>query len=196
MIRSMKKILIIQGHPNESSYCAALASAYFQGAQSAGASVQVLNLFELAFDPVLHHSKALQQPLEEDLLKAQDWIRQADHLVLFYPTWWGSCPALLKGFFDRILTQGFAFQYHTKDPLWDKLLTGKTAHIITTMSTPSWFYQSVFGDWGIKTVKHQILGFCGIKTNRITRIGQIRKLNDETLKHWLNKLQQMGQKLY
>ncbi len=191
-MKKTKKQLIILGHPNPDSYCARLAQAYFEGVTEMERDIELLALHKLTFDPILHASKALDQPLEDDLLDAQKQIKNADHLIFIYPTWWGVMPGLMKGFLERILTQGFAFQHHPEKLLWDKLLAGRTAHIITTMSTPTWFYRMFYQDCGIQVMKKTILGFSGIKTTRITRIGKIHKLSTEQREQWIERVQDMG----
>jgi NAD(P)H dehydrogenase (quinone) len=77
---------------------------------------------------------------EGDVLKAQELITWANHLVFVYPTWWAGLPALLRLFFEMVFSPGFAFKYHDrmgkKIVGWDKLLTGKSARIISTMDAP------------------------------------------------------------
>ncbi|MFL5345782.1 MAG: NAD(P)H-dependent oxidoreductase [Hyalangium sp.] len=187
-----KRILTVLGHPNLESYCAALHEAFASGAESAGANVQRLRLSELSFDPILKKSKALQQPLEADLLKAQEQIRWAEHLVFVYPVWWGNCPALMQGFFDRALVQGFGFRYTDEQLFWDKLLTGRTAEVIATLNAPVWYYRWVLRDSGIRSLTGPTLAFCGIKTTRITRIGPIKHFKDTRRRRWLEKARQLG----
>jgi len=67
------------------------------------------------FDPNVHADSPEHQPLEPDLVAAQRDIHWAEHVVFVYPTWWGTYPALLKGFLDRVLTPGFAFIHVTRD---------------------------------------------------------------------------------
>ena len=128
----MKKILIINGHPNAKSYCAALCDAYLRGAIKSGHEVVLLNLHELKFDLNFNGSYAelKTQTVEKDLIFAQEKITRADHLVIVHPVWWGSVPALLKGFFDKTLLPGFAFKYRKGSAFWDKLLSNKTKHYI------------------------------------------------------------------
>ena len=138
----MKKILIIDGHPNPESFNAALSHAYLEGAEKQGDTmVNVLALRELNFDLVLHYGYQKRTNLEPDLLRAQQLLREADHTVWIYPTWWGGMPALLKGFIDRVFLPGFSFQYRENSQLWDKLMKGKTARVITTMDAPVWYYR-------------------------------------------------------
>ncbi|HET6522271.1 MAG TPA: NAD(P)H-dependent oxidoreductase, partial [Geminicoccaceae bacterium] len=103
------RVLVVLGHPRGDSLCGALAAAYGDGARRAGAVVEELRLGELAFEPDVTARNISAQPVEDDLRRAQALIAWADHLVFVYPTWWGTMPARLKGFLDRVLTPGFAF---------------------------------------------------------------------------------------
>ena len=135
----MKKVLIINGHPDKKSLCFALAEQYKKGAQKSGASCKIIHLIDLKFNPISMGYNVLLE-LEPDLLKTQQAILEADHLVMVYPNWWGTYPALLKGFIDRVFLPNFAFKYHKDSPMPEKLLKGKTARMIVTMDTPRWYY--------------------------------------------------------
>jgi NAD(P)H dehydrogenase (quinone) len=91
-------------------------------------------------------------------------------------------PAMLKGFFDRLFLPGFAFQYRENSVWWDKLLTGKSAHIIATMDTPYWYFRLVYGNPGINQFKRTILQFCGINPVKVTVFSPIKNIKQETLK--------------
>jgi putative NADPH-quinone reductase len=190
----MKNILIIQGHPDEESYCRALGNAYKMGAISEGAEVQEIVVSELSFNPSLNFGYRKRTKLESDLLAAQDKIKWADHLVIIYPLWWGGMPAILKGFFDRTFLPGFAFQKRENSVWWDKYLTGKSARIITTMDQPPWYHWLVYGKPAHKAMKKMILEFCGIKPVKITSIGPIRFSTDEFRKKHLEKVNTLGLK--
>lgn len=187
-----KRILIIQGHPAEHSLCGALAQAYAQGARESGHAVVTLVVRELTFDPLLHEGYHRVQPLEEDLVLAQQEIRSADHIVVVFPIWWGGMPALLKGFVDRVFLPGFAFKYRPGSPWWDKYLTGKSAHLITTMDTPPWYFRIVYRDAGINQMKRTILQYCGVDPVRVTRIGRVKDTPDGWKQAWLAKVRDFG----
>jgi len=140
----MKKILVILGHPDNTSFCHSLAQAYVSGAKESGLEVREIKLGELKFDPVLWNGYQKIQELEPDLVEAQKLIQWSNHLVFIYPNWWGAMPALMKGFFDRAFLPGFAFKYRENSSLWDKLLLGRTAHLMITMDTPAWYYRWIF----------------------------------------------------
>ena len=113
----MKRILFINGHPDGGSFNAALAEAYRKGAVETEAEVREIIVRELKFNPSLQYGYRKRTELEPDLLMAQECIRWAEHLVWIYPVWWGSLPALLKGFIDRVFLPGFAFKKR-ENSLW------------------------------------------------------------------------------
>ena len=191
----MKKVLIILGHPDKESFGGALARSYQSGAQGAGAEVRELNLADLDFDPVLHRGYRQIQPLEPDLVRAQELIKWAEHLVFVYPIWWATMPALLKGFLDRTFLPGFAFKYRDNSPFWDKYLTGKSARMIVTMDAPRWYNFLVYGDAGQKAMKRATLKFCGIDPVRVTTIGSVKALKKEQIAKWLEKAKHLGEEL-
>lgn len=83
----MKKILIINGHPNKDSFNFALAKAYKQGALKNGATITQINISELQFNPNLQYGYQRRMELEPDLLDCLDKIREAEHLVWVHPVW-------------------------------------------------------------------------------------------------------------
>ena len=186
----MKKILIINGHPDKKSYTAALTKAYAKGARTQ-AEVEVLYFADLEFDLILHHAYKSRTELEPDLLRAQALLKEADHTVWLYPTWWGGMPALLKGFIDRVFLPGFSFKYRENSPFWDKLMKGKTARVITTMDSPIWYYRLAYSSAGHKAVKRIILGFCGFKVKFFT-LGNLKNSTDKQRHKWLEKVERLG----
>lgn len=190
-----KKILVILGQPQRRSYGGALAQAYVEGAREAGAEVQELYLGELQFSACANASQPAPAALEPDLARAQEAIRWADHLVFVYPIWWGTIPALLKGFIERAFTEGFAVKFRDDSPWWDRLLKGRSARLIVTMNTPSFIYRWMFGRPGHNTMKKTILEFCGVKPVRITEIGPVRNSTDAKRQKWLGQVRKIGKQL-
>lgn len=188
----MKKTLVILGHPNGESFCSALAKAYCEGAKEAGHDVREIAVGALDFDPTLWMGYSKKQDLEPDLIMSQKLIEWAEHIVFVYPSWWGTMPARMKGFIDRVLIPGFAFKYRANSSLWDKLLKGRTAHLIVTMDTPPWYYRWIYRSPGHNQMKRATLGFCGINVVKTTEIASIKSSTPETRAKWLLATRQLG----
>jgi putative NADPH-quinone reductase len=187
---STKTILVINGHPDQNSLTQGLVNAYVDAAKQQGHKVQLLNLRSLDFNPIGHHY-AINTPLEPDLESAQRLIKQAQHLAVFYPIWWGGMPALLKGFFDRALTPGFAFRYSEKG-IPQKLLIGRTVEIFNTTDTPGWLHWLLLKGDKLQA-KRNIFEFCGIKVKRHVRFGSVFQSDDALRDKWLKRVMRLAQ---
>jgi len=193
----MKKILVLLGHPDSETLCGALSSAYEQGAQGAGHEVRRKNVGELSFDPMLHKGYKVIQELEPDLKELQEDIRWAEHIVMVYPLWWSSMPALFKGLFDRMWLPAFAFRFikapDGKSTMgWNKLLKGKTVRVVVTLKNVPIVERFMFGDYTAELV-HAILRFAGCKV-RLTEIGNAEGLSDTRYAHLIKKMTTLARK--
>lgn len=191
----MKKILVINGHPVKKSFNAVLAESYRVNALKSGAEVKVIHISDLHFgSPFLESFTSENQ--SDDLKKSQELIAWADHSVWIYPTWWYLPPAQLKAFIEHVFLPGFAFKYK-ENPYrvdWDKYLTGKTAHIISTMDAPPLFYKLIVGNPGGKAMK-SILDFCGIKLEKQTYFGSVKTSKESIRKKWIKKVEKLGKQM-
>ncbi|ATN05975.1 flavodoxin family protein [Chryseobacterium indologenes] len=190
----MKKIAIINGHPNKDSFNFGMAAAYKNGAKESGAEVKEIVVKDLKFNPNLQFGYQRRMELEPDLVKAWEIIQWADHLVWIHPVWWGGLPALTKGFVDRLFLPGMAYKLRENSVWWDKLLKGKTGHIITTLDQPGWYYRLFFGRPSVNQLKKSTLEYCGVKPVRVTYVGIIRNSKEEQRNGWLKKVKKLGQK--
>ena len=116
------RIFLWVGHPAEDSLSHALMGAYEQGAQSAGAEIRRMNIFDMDFDPNLANAYRQIQTLEPALQAWQENLKWCSHTCWAYPMWWGTMPAKMKGALDRALLPGFGFSYRDNNPFWDRLL--------------------------------------------------------------------------
>lgn len=138
-----KRIALIQGHPDAqvSHFCHALADEYLKGAKNRGHEVRCIDVATLDF-PVLRTKEDFDHGVPLDVIKqAQDVIRWADHLVIIYPLWLGTMPALLKAFFEQAFRPNFAFKFDEPGKMPKKCLAGKSARIIVTMGMPAFVYR-------------------------------------------------------
>jgi NAD(P)H dehydrogenase (quinone) len=187
-----KKVFIFLGQEDKETTCGALADAYERGAKEGGHEVRRANIGDLKFDPLLHHGYKTIQELEPDLKKVQEDMRWADHIVILYPTWWSSMPAILKGFFDRAWLPGFAFHFHPHLG-WDKLLKGKSGRVIITMDSWPLISRVLFGD-STNEIGRAILGFAGIHPVHIQKLGSLKHATDAHKAKIIENVHQLGKK--
>ena len=187
-----KKVLIVLGHPNKDSLSSRIAATYREGAEKGGAEVKEIIVKDLNFNPILFLGYKRKEKLEDDIITSQGTIAWADHLVFIYPNWWGTYPALFKGFIDKVLWPGFAFQYKQNSSGIDRLLTGKSARVIVTMDTPLWYYNLIQGRPGHRAIKGATLKFCGISPVKFFTLTPVRNANEKTINKWLSKVFKLG----
>ena len=187
-----KKILIINGHPYQNSFCAAVANTYKSGADLGRHKAKLVNVRNLRFDLVLHAGYRKKQRLEEGLIKQQELIKWCDHLVIVTPMWWMGVPALLKGYFDRVFLPDFAFRLNAKKFLPERLLKGRSARVVYTQGGSQWAIWSLMGDsfWeGLSMGALQFWGFSPVKRTVFSKVPESSKL--KRLK-WLNHIHKLG----
>lgn len=194
-INRMKKILIINGHPDKESFNFGLSNAYKKGANASNAEVKEIIIRELDFNPNLEFGYRKRMELEPDLVDAQEKIRWSEHIVIVFPVWWGGFPAIMKGFFDRTFLAPFSYKKRENSLWWDKMLGGRSARVICTLDQPRWSYGLLFGKPSHHSIKRSILHFTGIKPVRITSIGPLKDSTREWRNKWIEKIEQMGSHL-
>lgn len=188
-----KKILVLLGNPETTSFSGEVATAYENAAREAGHEVMRVNISDMQFDPILHKGYKEIQQLEPDLLAMQDKWRWADHIVIIYPNWWCTMPAILKGMFDRMYLPGFAFNFDKQTKRLIQRLKGKTSRVIVIAGTHSPFMTWLkFGDYTNEIV-HGILGFAGIKATAST-FGPADRVSDQVRAKWMKKVASLGKK--
>jgi putative NADPH-quinone reductase len=176
-----KKILIIDAHPDKAPghFVHALAAQYTAAAGAAGHLVQVVKVSELKFPWLCNAEEFAGQPTGV-IGSQQQHFKWADHVVILYPLWLGSMPALLKAYLEQVLRPGFAFAYGKKNGLPRKLLGGKSARIVVTMGMPSLFYRLYYRSHSVRSLARNILGFVGFKPVRVSLIGNVESSRART----------------
>lgn len=188
-------VLVINGHPRADSLSTAFTQAYAEGARQSGIEPEVLTVANLHFDINVTTRHNHEQEVEPDISRSRQLISWANHIVFIYPTWWGTIPALLKGFFDRVLVAGFAFEETEGGTGYEPLLRGRTAELITTMDTPRLVYQLIYRAPGHNAMRRSILGFCGFTVTRVMSFGPVKKADESKIASWIVKVKDRGRKL-
>jgi len=188
------RIAIIQGHPDAagSHFGHALADAYAEAAGTAGHEVRRIEVAQLVFPWLRSKQEWEHAEAPPPIRDAQATIAWAEHLIIVYPLWLGSMPAVFKAFLEQAFRPGFALAKAGADKTWQKCLTGKSARVVVTMGMPAFVYRWYFGAHSLKSLERNILGFCGIGLVRTQLIGTVEATDAAKREKWLGKMRALG----
>lgn len=189
-------VLIIYAHPNSGSFNHAVLEKVKQGLRQGDHTYKVIDLYQERFDPVLVFNDIFKR---RDLKKDpetehyRELVKQADHYIFIYPVWWYGMPAILKGFFDRVFVSGFAYTYDGVIP--KGLLAGKSAWLIYTIDSPSFYVRLIRRDMEWRVAKKAILHFCGIRPVKRMMFAGVKTSTQKRRERWLNNICQKARYL-
>lgn len=194
------KTLIIYNHPHEGSFCSAIRDAVQTGLDNAGHAFKLINLDADGFDPVMREKdlKAFVQggKIGEDGVEGVDplvWkyiekLRWAERVVMIFPIWWMTTPAMTKGFIDKVIFPGLVYKMEG-GKLVSMLSKLKQVVIITTMNTPSEIYESNFGNSIEGSLIKGTFNQIGIHDIRWISLNMVKQVNDEKRWLWLDEIE-------
>ena len=181
--------LIIYSHPNTKSFNYAILGQVKQGLKDGGHTFEVIDLYADSFNPVLvYNESSKRSELMNDVETAhyRELIKQADELIFIYPIWWYGMPAILKGFIDRVFVSGFAYTSGGKAP--KGMLSNKSAWVIYTIDSPTWFVKLFRKNIEWKTMKDAILNYCGIRNVKKTRLAGVKYSDLNKRQKWMKDI--------
>jgi putative NADPH-quinone reductase len=189
-------ILIIDGHPDPTRerFVHALADAYREGAEAGRHEVRLMRVAELEFPLLRTQADYEKGEPSETIRQCQGLVDWATHVVILYPLWLGTMPAMLKALLEQTLRPGFAFSARKLGRWPVKLQSGKSARIVVTMGMPGWLYRWYFRAHSVRALQRNILHFIGFRRVRATLIGNIGKLSKQARQDYLKELRQLGQR--
>ena len=162
------QISVILAHPDRQSFNHAIAEAALAELKENRHQVAFHDLYAEGFDPVLPSGEL---PKEASLPPAIERhcqeIRSAEGIIIVHPNWWGQPPAILKGWVDRIIRPGVAYEFRDGDQgegIPVGLLNAKAACVFNTSNTPPEREARVFGDPLETLWKNCVFGLCGVPT--------------------------------
>lgn len=194
------KTLIIYNHPHEGSFCSAIRDAVISGLDVGGHEYKVIDLDKDGFDPVMREKdlsafvQASRNPGKE--IEGLDTLvevyvnkmRWAERIVMIFPIWWMTMPAMTKGFIDKVIFPGLVYKMEG-GKLVSQLSRLKQVVVITTMNTPAAIYESTFGNSIEGSLIKGTFNQIGIHDIRWISLNMVKQVGDEKRWLWLDEIE-------
>lgn len=194
------KTLIIYNHPHEGSFCSSIRDAVISGLDVGGHEHKVIDLDKDGFDPVMREKdlsafvQASRNPGKE--IEGLDTLvevyvnkmRWAERIVMIFPIWWMTMPAMTKGFIDKVIFPGLVYKMEG-GKLVSQLSRLKQVVVITTMNTPAAIYESTFGNSIEGSLIKGTFNQIGIHDIRWISLNMVKQVGDEKRWLWLDEIE-------
>jgi len=188
------KISVILAHPYSGSFNHAIYQVVLEILEDNRHQINAHNLYEEGFQPLLEGSELATGETSDPLvLKHRNEIKEAQGIIIIHPNWWGQPPAILKGWMDRVLRSGVAYEFEEGDDgsgVPEGLLVAETAMVFNTSNTPAEREIRIFGDPLERILRDCVVDFCGIKNfyRKIFRIIASSTLKER--EEWLEEVKE------
>ena len=194
------KISVILAHPNRKSLNHAIAETAVEALKQNGHEVYFHDLYEEKFDPIL----AVQEfpkdcSLPPEIKKHCDEISETEGIIIIHPNWWGQPPAILKGWIDRVIRPGVAYEFRENDKgegIPVGLLKARSAVVFNTSNTETEREAKVFGDPLESIWKKCIFELCGVPAFYRKVFNVVVVSSDEQRKEWLKEVRRTIENYY
>ncbi len=184
------KVLVIIGHQRLGSFCHAIAEVAMEELRAAGHEVVYHDLYQERFDPILPQEEiAKDAELDPVVRQHVDEVVDTDGYLMVHPNWWGQPPAILKGWLDRVLRQGSAYEFGPQGV--NGLLSGKSALVLTTSNTPRDEELARYGDPLENLWKACVFNFCGVQDFHRRNFESIVLSTAEQRAAWLDEVREL-----
>ncbi len=185
------RVSIILAHPNKDSFNHAIAQTAVEILTANGHQVYYHDLYEENFDPLLFHPEfAKDATIPNEIQVHCDEISSADGIIVVHPNWWGQPPAILKGWIDRVIRPGVAYEFLDGDSgegIPAGLLKVKAALVFNTSNTSAEREQKIFRDPLEQLWNNCIFELCGVKTFERRMYRTIVISTEQQRQAWLNE---------
>jgi len=193
-------VSVILAHPDKGSFNHAIAEAVTGAVRGNGHDVYFHDLYKEGFDPILPFEEFSKGAcLRPDIERHCKEISNADGIVIIHPNWWGQPPAILKGWVDRVIRPGVAYEFIGSDNgqgVPRGLLKAKSAIVLNTSNTETQREQEIFQD-PLETIwKNCVFGLCGVCDFHRRMFNIIVTSSERQRKEWLLEVRQIIDKYY
>ncbi|MCG3253622.1 MAG: NAD(P)H-dependent oxidoreductase [Candidatus Heimdallarchaeota archaeon] len=189
-------ILIIYAHPNEESFCSAIKKKLVEGLKENKNTVRIHDLYSSNFNPNLTKIELIGDPKTlpgyKTIVKYQHDINWANVIIIIHPAWWYGVPAILKGYFDRVLADGFAFTYEDDKP--DPKLLNKKGILIQTFDATEEMEKELFDEVTSKSVFYTWT-YCGLVDWQHKAMFRVNYVSQEQRIKWLEEICVIGKSI-
>lgn len=196
--RTDMKTLIVFNHPHEGSYCTSILHAAEKGLKAGAHTFRIINLDRDGFDPVMR-AKDLKafamagKDMDDALLdvdplvmKYKEDLEWAEHLVIIFPIWWMTSPAMTKGFIDKVIFPSVAYNM-VKGKLVSRIPVKKVT-VITTMNTPAEIYKEMFDNSIEGSMLNGTFRQIGIEDVEWISLNGVKQADQEQRIEWLTQI--------
>ncbi len=186
------RVSVILAHPDGGSFNHAIAHAVVEQLGNSGHEVFSHDLYKEKFDPLLIGKEIPEGvSVPEPIMSHCREIAEARGIVVVHPNWWGQPPAILKGWIDRVLRAGIAYEFIEGDSgegIPNGLLKAGTAMVFNTSNTEAKREKNVFGD-PLETIwRNCIFGLCGVTGFYRRTFSAIVTSTADQRKQWLDEV--------
>jgi len=187
------EISVILAHPYPESFNHAIYQTVLETLKKNGHQIRAHNLYEEGFNPLLEGSELATGETSDPLvLQHRQEIKKAQGIVIIHPNWWGQPPAILKGWTDRVLRSGVAYQFAEDDDgsgVPEGLLVAEASLVFNTSNTPKEREIQVFGDPLERIWRDCVFDFCGIKNYYRKMFRVVASSTFDERKQWLEEVE-------
>ncbi|MEP9308541.1 NAD(P)H-dependent oxidoreductase [Enterobacter cloacae] len=185
--------LIVTAHPVENSLSQSLAQRIAGKLQELGTQVEIADLHAEGFSPTmirpdldLYHGDVSALP--DEVLLEQQRVERADMLVFVFPIYWWSVPALLKGWFDRVLTVNWAYKVAEDGRIVGNLRDVPVRLVATAGSDIAGFDKHGYSAAIQSQIVEGVFGFCGLKNVTLDILYQADSATPQQVDEFLQSL--------
>ena len=195
------KTLIVYNHPYEGSFCNAILKAVQRGLKKGGHTCKVINLDKDNFDPVMRAKdlKAFAElgrgiesalmDLDPTVFRYKKKLEWADHIVMIFPILWMIMPAMMKGFVDKVIFPGVAYDMDN-GRLVSRLASLKQVTVISTMNTPADIYRDMFVNSLEGSLIKGTFNQIGVHDAEWISFNMVKQVGTEVREQWLADLEE------
>ncbi len=179
------RVVVILANPdtqydNRAGVVTQLCSTFIERCNQRGIFVDLIDLYKEQFNPV-----HIPNTKDTHTIEYQIRIEKADIIVIFHPVWWGTMPAVLKGFCEKVFQSGFAYIHSRGDV--KGLLKAKKAHVIAVSHSPVLKSKLALGNILEIQWKRAIFDICGI-SSKVQGFYNLRKVSEKQLFLWHSEM--------